>query len=172
MYEEDFVRQGRMLDGQVTLRITGLANLSIHVEGIRQKANNLSPFWAAAEGAFFKSEQAVWARQGWPEPWPPLSMATRAQKRGPGILRETDRMYRSVTSHTGDTVYEYSARNVMFGTHVEYARYHMTGTSRMPARPFIAMVPEVWNALNIALLRWLLDASTPPGQAPRGQMPV
>jgi phage gpG-like protein len=171
-YSEDFVRQGKLLDGEITLRITGLAHLSLHVQNIRQKMGDLSPFWAASEEAFFRSEQAVWARRGWPEPWPPLAASTIARKRGPGILRETDRMYRSVTSHTGDTVYEYSARNVRFGTNVEYAPYHMTGTRRIPARPFIAMVPEVWNALNVTLIRWLLDVNTPPNMGPQGGMPA
>jgi hypothetical protein len=48
----------------------------------------------------------------------------------------------------------------------------MTGTRRMPARPFIAMVPEVWNALNVTLIRWLLDVNTPPNMGPQGGMPA
>lgn len=169
---EDVVIRGKILGGDIEIRISGAAKLSVRVDNLRERMNDLSPFWAASEEAFFANEQAIWARKGWPIQWPPLQASTIARKRGPGILRETDRMYRSVTSHTPDTIYEYSARKVTFGTTVPYATYHMTGTSRMPPRPFIAMTPEVWNALNVTLLRWLLNVDRPIAEVPHGDMPV
>jgi len=46
-------------------------------------------------------------------------------------------------------------RSVVVGSRVDYAPYHMTGTARMPARPFLGLSPEARDDILAALQDWL-----------------
>jgi phage gpG-like protein len=152
------VAEGHVFGGSIIISVEGDATLRAHIGHIRDRVDDLTPFWEeqTTRELFFRSERDIFQRRGYPETWPPLAASTLARKKGPGILRETDRMYRSVTSQTSDTIFEYSARNVSFGTRVEYAPYHMTGTRNMPPRPFMAMTPESFRAFRDLLGKWLM----------------
>jgi phage gpG-like protein len=71
--------------------------------------------------------------------WEPLAPSTVARKGHDTILVDTNRMKASLVSPTGDSIRDVVSENGMagavFGTDVEYARFHVAGTSRMPARP-------------------------------------
>lgn len=77
--------------------------------------------------------------------WPPLSPAYAKRKgtKGAGLLRLTDRMFKSVTTRGGENIARLSRRGgggVMeykFGTRVDYAKFHQFGTSKMPQRKVI-----------------------------------
>lgn len=80
--------------------------------------------------------------------WAPLSQVTIDAKGHDTILRETNALFLSMTTETGDSIRDIGGGvgdllvYGVFGTSVEYAHYHMTGTSRMPARPF-AGIPAI-----------------------------
>lgn len=71
--------------------------------------------------------------------WTPLAASTVAKKGHDTILVDKSRMKASLVSPTGDSIRdvisEAGMAGVAFGTDVEYAHFHQTGTSRMPARP-------------------------------------
>jgi phage gpG-like protein len=77
--------------------------------------------------------------------WKPLSPAYERQKIAQygtfaiiaGVLRATDAMYKSMTSQTGDTVYQKSKDSIVIGTSLARAMYHQTGGGRLPQRKVI-----------------------------------
>lgn len=76
------------------------------------------------------------------EPWQPLAEATVKKKGHDIILIETDRLRQSLASRSEDSIIELVANGngqagISFGTAVEYSHWHMSGTTRMPARPFL-----------------------------------
>jgi phage gpG-like protein len=90
-----------------------------------------------------------------------LSQVTIDRKGFSQILVHTGRLYESVVTPNGtsDTIWETSAdpAYLIFGTSVPYARYHQTGTRRMPARPFMGMnrktEQEIVNAVADAAVK-------------------
>lgn len=66
--------------------------------------------------------------------WAPLAASTLRQKRGGGILKEFGALSASIamTGPSGNQV-RVASRGVRYGI------YHMTGTSKMPARKFIGI---------------------------------
>lgn len=73
------------------------------------------------------------------EPWPPLSPTTIKKKGHDTILVDKQKMKASLIGPTGDSVRdiveEGGIAGAVFGTDVEYAHFHVTGTPIMPARP-------------------------------------
>lgn len=69
--------------------------------------------------------------------WQELSDAYAARKHPDrGILRRTDRLFRSLTrKRSSEAVFQVRRDGFTRGTRVPYARFHQTGTKRMPARP-------------------------------------
>lgn len=75
--------------------------------------------------------------------WPPLSPAYAKRKgtKGAGLLRLTDRMFKSVTERGGENTARLRRKGFgmeyIFGTDVDYAKFHQFGTSKMPQRKVI-----------------------------------
>lgn len=71
--------------------------------------------------------------------WKPLAPATVARKGHNTILVDKNKMKASLVSPTGDSIRDVVSEGGMagavFGTDVEYAHFHVTGTKNMPARP-------------------------------------
>lgn len=76
--------------------------------------------------------------------WAPLSPAYAAWKAqhypGRPILVLTGQMRSSLTGGRGVVIPE--RHELTFGTPVSYARYHQTGTPRMPSRPIFALTDD------------------------------
>lgn len=74
-------------------------------------------------------------------PWKPLKnpKRQRAVRRVKAkILRDTDRMFRSVTVKGAEgSIERVTDRTLSWGTDVPYAGYHQFGTKRIPRRAFI-----------------------------------
>lgn len=78
--------------------------------------------------------------------WPDLAKSTVKRKGHDQILFETGRLEDSVRdSHSPDAIRQIDTTQdvqfLIFGSGVEYGEFHMTGTARMPARPFVGMSP-------------------------------
>lgn len=74
--------------------------------------------------------------------WAPLAESTVARKGHDVILIDTDALEDSLTVEGAQGAHREverfdDATYLFFGTEVEYADYHMTGTARMPARPMV-----------------------------------
>ena len=118
--------------------------------------DSLVPILQAGERDIFLSEVSPGGM-----PWEELSPVTVDAKGFSKILVKTGRLYESVVTPNGtsDTIWETSAdpAYLIFGTSVPYAKYHQTGTRRMPARPFMGMnrktEQEVVNAVADAAVK-------------------
>lgn len=65
----------------------------------------------------------------------------------------------SLASQTGDSERIATATELRFGTRVPYGHFHQTGTSRMPARPFIGMPEAVRTELVNIMHRYSVEVS-------------
>lgn len=99
----------------------------------------LEEFYREQLREFEKQEVERFAAQG--PGWAPLSpryaeyKATRFP--GGGILRASDRLYRSLTTETEDSIRKATDSGMQFGTRVPYANRHNRGTAGMPKREFL-----------------------------------
>lgn len=70
--------------------------------------------------------------------WAPLADSTIAAKVAGGfpldILQRTRRLMLSLTEGTEDTIEEVDPGGFVFGSEVEYGKFHQTGTKTMPQR--------------------------------------
>ena len=77
--------------------------------------------------------------------WEPLSpeYAKRKGTTGAGILRLTDRLFKSVTERGGDSIATMrrliAGYTYRFGTRVPYGEFHQEGAGNLPKREFITM---------------------------------
>ena len=75
--------------------------------------------------------------------WPSLKPSTIKRKGQDRILVETGALMASLVSVGGPgNINEVESRGMLFGTEVEYALFHQTGTQRMPARPPVGMAED------------------------------
>jgi len=140
---------------------------------ISARAQNLKPFWtkefapryfAAVQDLFDLEGQSrsMATGQFGPGHWAPLSPVYRAWKErhfpGKKILERTGKLKESL-EWNGRRLGRYgffqaTTDSVVFGTDVPYAKYHKSGTPRMPAREFLP-VPDAkyWAPL---MKQWLL----------------
>ena len=100
--------------------------------------------------------------------WAPLKPATVAGKAAntqaggaTNILFETGDMMNSLVGATSDSIKlvfrEGDGAYLVFGTSVEYAHWHMTGTSKMAARPFLGMNEPLLTTLTKATADAVVD---------------
>ena len=99
-----------------------------------------------------RGEQEVWSTQGaaigfhW---------APRAEGGGEQLLVATGALRASLTGEGSGETTELELR---FGTDVPYARFHQYGTSKMPARPFMGIPPDVDHGVPDLLAQMLAEA--------------
>jgi len=83
--------------------------------------------------------------------WEELAEETVFRKGHEGILWETKRLQASLIGQTADSIREVISEEhnsgFVFGTEVEYAHYHMTGTQNMPARPMVGITEVEVDAI-------------------------
>ena len=95
------------------------------------------------------------------KPWPPLAASTVRAKGHDTILVDTGKLRASLIGKTGDSIREVfvegETHGLMFGTDLEYAHYHLTGTNRMPARPEVGISNEVMDAMTGRMLDFAIE---------------
>lgn len=140
-------------------------------EGMEERLKDLRPVWEYAHRGFVLEEEEAFSTEGAHfgngEKWAPLSPSYAASKPPVpppyGILYRTGRMHRSVTNDSDpDNIKIMTASAAMFGTKVEYAKYHQEGTGKMPARVFVK-ARETYRKLLIRAMATY---------AVRGQLPT
>jgi len=106
--------------------------------------------------------------------WEPLSEITEKRRRkgkkgnkyGNSILRDTGRLFQSVTPAKNDNhVYRLDNSKVEIGTNVIYANVHQFGNPKLniPARPFLGISEDDEKKINGVFVSWAnerLDDST------------
>ena len=116
--------------------------------------DRLVPILQAGEMGMLQNQQDSSGR-----PWAPLQPTTIANKEHATILLDTGKMFESLTmpGGTADTIWATSRDWLVFGTSVEYATYHQTGTRRMPARPPVGVPEATQDALAVEMAQIIVD---------------
>lgn len=107
------------------------------IEDARPAFEKMLPYLNRGEAEVFDSSGAAIGHR-----WPAAAQPER--KTDPRMLVATGQLSRSLEAQTGESVRTTTATELRFGTRVPYGRFHETGTSRMPARPFMQM-PDAIN---------------------------
>lgn len=80
------------------------------------------------------TSQGAFASGGWAPDAESTVRLKAAKGLDPRILHATGDLEQSLTGSSGGHVEVVAAHQLVFGTSVPYARFHQTGTSRMPRR--------------------------------------
>lgn len=126
------------------------------VESYVSDFRNMFPLIAKEFYAIEKSQFDSQGAKGSSGKWAPLSpvYAKYKAKAFPGqpTLHATRSLYDSMTSPDAlDSIFRIDAREMTIGTQREGARAHQRGTSRMPARPIIAMTESDKRGIQKAI---------------------
>lgn len=129
---------------------TDLVAYMARLEDASTRMVNLKPVFDAFEPIWHQQEARIFTSEGIPA-WPRLSPAYADRKRREvgrlPILVYTGRLRSSLVGRSKDSIYEATPRTLKMGTRVPYSTYHSEGTSRMPARPHVELLPETFREL-------------------------
>lgn len=137
--------------------------LTRKVRAMQRRAQDVSPAWEALLDWFVEQNQAQFLTRGgrYRDPWPPLAQSTVDQKFRQGwpldpLIRTGD-LVRSLT-HRPLAIEHITGREVRAGTDVSYARFHQTGTRRMPQRILFSPVQiRREQAATTAVANWIIN---------------
>jgi phage gpG-like protein len=122
---------------RVEVSLAGDKQVSRELLRFGERAIAAKPAFEAIGELLITIEREQFATQGQAESggWAPLAESTLRYKTGPSILDETGELRASLTER-GDPhqIFDVGDEFLLFGTDVEYAGYHQTGTTRMPRR--------------------------------------
>lgn len=139
-----------------------VADTVIYLTKAEERADNLIPVWMWARRELERSNAANFAANGLPsgKAWDPLDpkYGTWKSSRFPGAptLVRTGKLFNSLTNLRGlpNFVRKDSAA---FGTNVEYAKFHQSGTFKMPKRQIIFEPPMFAFRLAERTGEWIVD---------------
>jgi phage gpG-like protein len=150
--------------GAIEFNVTGLDEAIMYVDDLVRRSANLSAPFQRFQKYWFDDIDDNFAAGGGVVEWPALSPAYAADKaiRYPGqpIMRASDRLYESLTSQTGDTVWQVTPRTIVFGSKVPYFEYHQTGTNKMPARPVLVLSDQAARKLMSMVEEYTMTGRT------------
>lgn len=94
--------------------------------------------------------------------WAPLAASTIARKGSDTILVDKGKLKPASTSKSAANHIEYTDNSddnywLVFGESTEYGGFHMTGTSRMPARPHMEINTDTVDEMANSLADWIVD---------------
>ena len=140
----------KLLGGELRIRTGGLEEVRRRLDFTRKRMLNLEEPFNAFQGVWYAATEDVYASEGLPDAWPALSPAYAEwkERRFPGqpIGQLTGRLKASLTGGEGG-VWDVGPRSLRYSSRVPYFRYQQLGTSRMPARPPLVMLPETLDKL-------------------------
>lgn len=125
------------------------------LEQLAEKTADPEPVLEESRTILAENERAVFDSSGGTigETWPALNDATIAEKGSDRILVMTGRLRAALSNpehvHITTTSAELNAEGV------PYAHFHITGTSNMPARPFLGISIAAQRALTKLMSRYM-----------------
>lgn len=129
-----------------TVEVEGTEQLKAEFRGVESTVSDFSPIWKGVQSEFFAIEKEQFNSEGGKGAsgnWQALSPAYREikQKRygSKPILRATDRLFKSLTGETDDSIAQFGKTEAAFGTRLPYARRHQGGGGRLPRREPISL---------------------------------
>ena len=130
---------------QDTILIQGIGDMAQLVDSIDYSVI-LSEFCFEIAG----EKDAAFTNQTSPggQPWAPLAESTKYKKESNVILVDTGALRTSLVDVGGTgNVNTVASHSLIYGTDVEYALFHESGTKRMPARPLAGLSETLVNKL-------------------------
>lgn len=125
-----------------TLNVVNAKKLDLAFSGLIANIRDWRTLWPQVINQIVKIEEKQFSTMGalgehgeWAPLTPDYAAAKARQYGGKPILQASERLRDSLVGHTGDTIEELGPLKMRFGSSVEYALYHQTGTRRgLPAR--------------------------------------
>lgn len=124
---------------------------------LREVLREYSTELEAWHGTYFEEQHEPAGKK-----WEELRPATKAKKGHDIILWETGKLRDSLEVPGADdsireATHEGQYNILVYGTSVPYAHFHMTGTERMVARPFLGVTEEKVDVLGEMVLDYLAE---------------
>lgn len=126
------------------------------LDGIEGRASNFKPVFWYAQAELEKANAANFTSQGLPVGgWAP-----RTQVYAWPLMIKTGKLFSSLTSLRG-APNDIGRKQAIFGTNVEYAKYHQRGTPNMPKRLIVFNPPLFEQRLARVAADYVADGTLP-----------
>jgi phage gpG-like protein len=127
-----------------------------HLDGMSGRASNFRPIFWYAQAELELANAANFNTNGLPSGgWAP-----RTQVYTWPIMRKTGALFSSLTSLRG-APNDIGRKQAIFGTTVEYARFHQEGTRHLPKRLVVFEPPLFAKRLALAAAEYVADGVVP-----------
>lgn len=149
---------------RLVFEIAGDKQIERELLDVGSRAVNAAPAFSAIGRLFIDETRAQFESEGGHASggWTPLKQSTLRAKRSKGqdprILHGTLALERSLTD-TGDPnmVLEVGPGEIVYGSQLPYARFHQTGTRRMPRRRPVEFTEDTRQQAVRILLRFIRE---------------
>lgn len=143
---------------------TDSRRVRVRLKAMRERAGDLTPAFEKWGDDVAEEVRLNFASDGarFGHAWAALSPEYAAWKAthfpGKTILRRTDKLFDSVTKRPF-AIERIGTHQAEFGTDVDYAKYHKTGTDKMPSRPFLELTAALQRKVNNRILDHIMGES-------------
>lgn len=136
----------------------GVSRAVFDLEQLGVRGKDVRPIARKIRRLFQQSSRRRFERKG--PGWPPLADSTREKKQmlgqDPRLMRVTNRLFKSLTATSGPDQYDQAdPERLVFGTTVEYARFHQFGTQMMPMRQLQDLTLGERRQVDKLVLDWI-----------------
>lgn len=148
---------------KLTIDVEGDVQIERQLIRFGKRAIDAKPAFAAIAEALLKIEERQFNSQGGTGSggWAPLSIATLKGKKDQRILHDTLDLRNSLTRRSDSNLKLIITDSFMvFGSKLEYAKYHQLGTSKMPQRRPVELTGTERTALTKILQRFIISGET------------
>lgn len=132
-----------MAGNKITIRQYGKARVNRLLNGLIKQGQSLEPAFAEIGEYLIESHQERFKLEVAPDGslWEPLAPRTIARKNG------DDRILQQSGTMRDTLAYQFTNRELFFGTNMEYGATHQFGREDdgIPARPFLGLSTGQWN---------------------------
>lgn len=166
--------------GKAMLRVTisgfldGVQVIDRQLDALENRITDVSPAWPAVVNVFRQIARATFDTEGASNAggqWPALAPSTQKDRARQGygaahpILQRTQRLMRSVTAGTGDTILVETPRYLGIGSAVPYIQFHQSTAPRtkLPRRAVVDLTTDDRHELLRPIRQYLT------GLEPRGR---
>jgi phage gpG-like protein len=145
---------------EVIIKVTGTDRAIRLLREHKLRAADMKPAWDKVEETIALSAQRAFATHGAStgRAWKPLKPEYLAWKTAhgypPAPLIRSGELWQSVSLVPMD-ISRKGLTKATFGTSLDYASYHMTGTRNMPARPFFRATRRLSNDISRILADYI-----------------
>lgn len=131
------------------------ARVAASIERMAAKTADPLPVLNESRTILAENEAAAFESSGGTigEAWQALSPTTVAQKGNDRVLVMTGRLRDALSDPAN--VHVEATGAALNASSVPYAHFHITGTSKMPARPFMGISPATQRALSELMSRYM-----------------